>query len=104
MNQTLVFNDIEVSKKHFYASKKAVPLNLVNVNNIIISKRVKNNNDTSKYFIGNLHNDGVIRPLCFILRQMSEYIKYFENSGKSMSFKIENEDVYLKYNEICNKI
>ena len=104
MNQTLVFNDIKVSKKHFYASKKAVPLNLVNVNNIIISKRVKNNIDTSKYFIGNLHNDGVIRPLCVILRQMSEYIKYFENSGKSMSFKIENEDVYLKYNEICNKI
>ena len=35
---------------------------------------------------------------------MSRYIKYFENGGKNMSFKIKEEDVYLKYNEICNKI
>ena len=35
---------------------------------------------------------------------MSGYIKYFENGGKNMSFKIEDEDVYLKYNEVWNKI
>ena len=50
--QTLVFNDIVVNKKDFYASKKATPLNLVNTNNTVISYRVKQNNDTYKYFIG----------------------------------------------------
>ena len=35
---------------------------------------------------------------------MSEYIKYFENGGKSVSFKIEDEDVSSKYNEIWTKI
>ena len=35
---------------------------------------------------------------------MSGYIKYYQNGGKNMSFKIESEDVYLKYNEIWNKI
>ena len=35
---------------------------------------------------------------------MSGWIKYFENGGKNMSFKIEDDDVYLKYNEIWNKI
>ena len=30
--------------------------------------------------------------------------KYFDNGGKNMPFKIEDEDVYLKYNEIWNKI
>ena len=35
---------------------------------------------------------------------MSGYIKYFHNGGKYMLFKIEDEDVYLKYNEIWNKI
>ena len=39
-----------------------------------------------------------------ILLQMSGYIKYFENGGKNMLFKIEDEDVHLKYNEIWNKI
>ena len=31
---------------------------------------------------------------------MSGYIKYFNNGGKKMSFKIEDESVYLKYTEI----
>ena len=35
---------------------------------------------------------------------MSGYIKYFDNGGKNMSFKIEDESVYLKYTEIWNKI
>ena len=86
--QTLKFNDIEMSKKDFYASKQAIPLNLVNINNIVLSYRIKRNNDSYKYFIGYLHDDDVIRPLCIILPQMSGYIKYFENGGKNMSFKI----------------
>ena len=35
---------------------------------------------------------------------MSGYIKYFENGGKNMSFKIEDESVYLINTEIWNKI
>ena len=72
MNQSLVFNDIEVNKKDFCASKQAIPLNLVDVNNINISKRVKNNNDTFKYSIGYNYEDK-IRPLYIILPQMSGY-------------------------------
>ena len=34
---------------------------------------------------------------------MSEYIKYFDNGRKNMSFKIEDERVYLKYTKIWNK-
>ena len=102
--QALVFNDIEVNKKGFYASKQAIPLNLVNTNNILISYRVKQNNDTYKYFIGYSHEDGVIKPLCIVFPQMSGYIKYFENGERSMSFKIEEESVCLKYAEIWNKI
>ena len=102
--QAFVFNDIEVNKKDFYAPKKAVPLSLVNTNNIVISYRVKQNNDSYKYFIGYLNDDDVIRPLCVILPKMDGYIKYFENGCKNMSFKIDDEDVYLKCNEIWIKI
>ena len=35
---------------------------------------------------------------------MSGYIKYFENGAKNMSFKVEEESAYLKYNEIWNRI
>ena len=35
---------------------------------------------------------------------MSAYIKYFDNGGKNVSFKIEDESVYIKYTEIWDKI
>ena len=38
--QTLKFNDIVLNKKDYYASKKAIPLNLVNINNIVVSYRI----------------------------------------------------------------
>ena len=105
MNKPLIFGDIEVSKKSFYDSKKAIKLNLVDVDNVIVSNKVKRNNETSKYSIGYLHeiNDSVT-PLCIILPLMSCYIKYFENGGKNMLFKIDDESVYVKYNQIWNKI
>ena len=39
----------------------------------------------------------------FFLPQMSKYIKYFENSGKNMSFMV-IYDVLDKYNKIWDKI
>ena len=35
---------------------------------------------------------------------MSGRIKYFGNGGKNMSFKIEDDEVYIKCNSIWNKI
>ena len=104
MNKALVFNDVEVNIKDFYDAKKAIALNLVNVNNIVVRNKVINNNDTNKCFIGYLHDIDAVSPSCIILPQMSGYIKYFENGGKNMSFKIEDDNVYVKYNEIWNKI
>ena len=89
--QALEFGDIVVNKKEFYASKQAIPLNSVNTNNIVISYRMKHNDDSYKYFIGYSHYDDIITPLCIVLPQTSGHIKYFDNGGKNMSFKIEDE-------------
>ena len=35
---------------------------------------------------------------------MSGYIKYFDNGGKNMSFKIGDDSALAKYNEICNRM
>ena len=35
---------------------------------------------------------------------MGGYIKYFDNEGKNKSFKIEDDEVYIKYSSIFNKI
>ena len=49
-------------------------------------------------------NNDVIRPLCVILPQMHEYIKYFDDGGKNMTLVTDNEKVYDKYNEIWEVI
>ena len=68
-----------------------------------MSNKIKGSNETSKVFIGYMDDTNVV-PLCLILPQMSGWIKYFENGGKNMSFKIEDDEVYIKYNDIWKRI
>ena len=76
---------------------------MVNVNKIVISDKFEHSDNGCKYFIGYEDND-TIRPLSIALTQTSGYIKCFDNGGKNMPFKIEDDNVLVKYNKICNKI
>ena len=98
----LIFGDIEVSKKEFYETKEGIKLKDVLVDNIIVSNKIKGNNEIVKNYIGYIVDDKVT-PLVLLLPVMSGWIKYFENGGNNMSFKIEDDEVYLKYNEIWKK-
>ena len=101
--QTSKSDENVFNKKDFHVSKEAYTLDSVESNRILVSDKFKHG-DGCIYFIGYLHNDDVIRPLCIILPQMSRYIKYFDNVRKNMSYLIENENVYLKYTKIWKKI
>ena len=73
--KTLKFDNVEVNKKEFHASKQPVASNLVNVNQISISAKSEYSDKGFEYFIGH-KDDHIIRLLCTILPQMSGYIKY----------------------------
>ena len=47
----LVLGDIEVSKKQFYEGKKAVNLSNVNVDKIVVSNKIKGNNETNFFLV-----------------------------------------------------
>ena len=90
-------------------------LDSVDLSKIVVSSRWKLNDRTYKYFCGYLNNDTtgsssserIIKPLCVILPQMNEYIKYFDyfdDGGKNMSFVTDDEKVYEKYDEIWNVV
>ena len=85
-------NNVEVDKKEFHTSKQPFALNSVLINKIVVSYKLKHSDKGFKYFIG-YKEDVTIRPLCIILTQMTGYIKYFDNGGKKMSFKIEDVNV-----------
>ena len=73
-----------VYTKTFHKLKESIDLFSVNVDEIVVSDKFKHNNKEFKDFIG--YQDGLIKPLCIILPQMSRYIRYFDNGGKNMSF------------------
>ena len=85
--QTLKFNDIVLNKKDYYASKKAIPLNLVKIKNIVIFYRIKHNDESCQHFIGSNYENNT-RSLCIILPQMSAYIKYLENGERTCHLKL----------------
>ena len=98
--KTLRFNNIILNKKEFHKSKQSIDLKSVIVDQIVISDKFKNSDNS---FIG-YQEDKIVKPLCIILPQMSGYIKYFENGGKSMSFMVKDDNVLDKYNKIWGKI
>ena len=97
------FDDKKINKIRFHKNKKLFSLNDIDVNKILVSKKESYaTKSSSKYFIG--YNDGdVIKPLCIILPQMIDYVKYFD-SNKTMSFKVSDIKLLKKYNKIWEKI
>ena len=58
----LKFNNIRVNKKEFHKSEKPIDLMSVNVGQIVISDKFKDNNEGFKFFIG--YQEGEIaKPL-----------------------------------------
>ena len=101
--KTLKFNNVTLNKKQFHKSKQPIDIKSVNVDQIVVSDRLKHSDDGFKYFIG-YQEDEIVKLLCIILPQMSGYIKYFEKGGKNMSFMIKDDNVLDKYNKMWDKI
>ena len=94
--KTLKFNNIDINKKEFHKSKQPIDLSVmsmsVNVDQIVVSDKFKQSDEGFKYFLGYQEGE-VVKPLCTVLPQMSEYIKYFENGDKNMSLLIKDDEV-----------
>ena len=80
---TLKFDNIRVNKKELHNSKQPINLDLVNVDQIVISDKFKHNDDRFKYFIGYKEGE-TVKSFQIVLPQMSGYTKYIENGGKKM--------------------
>ena len=97
--KTIKFGDKKIDRKEFYLFKQAILLDSIDLNKIVVSNKSKINDTTYKYSCGYLNND-TIQPLCVILAEMNGYIKYFDDGGKNMSFVMDDEEIYKKYNKI----
>ena len=71
----LKFGNIRVNNKEFHKSKQSINLDLVKVDQIVVSDKFKHSDDGFKYFIGYKEGE-IVKQLCIILPEMSGYIKY----------------------------
>ena len=101
--KTLKFNNIRVNKKEFHKSKQPNDLMSVNVDQIVVSDKIKHNSEAFKYFIGYQQGD-IVKSLCIIFPQVNVYIKYFENGARNMSFLIKDDEVWGNYEQIWDVI
>ena len=95
----LKFNNIKLNKKEFHKSEELIDLLSVDVDQIVVSYKLKHNDEGFKHFIGYLEGE-IVKALCIILPQMSTYIKYFKTGGKNMSFLIKDDEVWDEYDKI----
>ena len=70
--KTLRFNKIRLNKKEFHKSKEPIDLLPVNLDEIVVSYKLKQNEKGFKHFIGYLEGE-IAKPLCIILPQMWIY-------------------------------
>ena len=68
--KALKFDNIRINIKEFHKFKKPINLDLVNVNEVVVSDKFKHSDDGLKYFIGCKEGE-IVKPLCIILPQMS---------------------------------
>ena len=84
-DKTVKFDSIRFNKNEFHKSKQTINLHIISVDEIVMSDKFKHSDNDLKYFLG--YKEGkIVKPLGIILPQMSGYIKYFENGGKTCLF------------------
>ena len=85
MKKTLKINNTKLNKKEFHKSKQVTDLNLVTVDQIVVSDKFRHSDDGFKYFNGYQEGE-IVKPLRIILPQMIEYINILKTVEKICLF------------------
>ena len=104
--KNIKFDDKKIKKSDFYKKNKQIfNIDDIDVNKILVSeKEPYGKNNSFIYFIGYIDNY-VIRPLCLKLSKMTGYINEFnENKNTIMSLRVNDEQLFKKYNKIWKKV
>ena len=91
--KSLRLGDIEIEKNRFYLHKSHVPLRYVDIEKVLVSKKISFGEKNSKYFIGYLYKDHKVKPLYIMLPKTSAYVKSYDGQTKWMYFLIEDDEL-----------
>ena len=91
--KSLRLGDIEIEKNRFYLHKSHVPLRYVDIEKVLVSKKISFGEKNSKYFIGYLYKDHKVKSLYIMLPKTSAYVKSYDGQTKWMYFLIEDDEL-----------
>ena len=103
------FGNKKIKISDFYKNKKIFNIDGIDVDKILVSKKVSySKNNSFKYFIGYNDND-IIRPLFVKLPQTTSYInkskdKKTKITTATMSLMAKDKQLFKNYNKIWEKI
>ena len=69
----------KLKKKNFYWHKSYVPLRDINIEKVLVSKKISFGEKIYKYFIGYLYNDHKVNPLHIMHPKTSAYVQNGQN-------------------------
>ena len=99
-NEILTFGDIEIEKNKFYHNKTPIFLKYVDIEKLLVFKKISFGEKNYKCFIGYLYNDNKVKLLHLMLPKTSAYVKSYDGQTKWMYSLIEDDDLLEKYNII----
>ena len=102
--EILTFGNMEIEKNKFYRNKTSIFLKDVNIEKVLVSKKISFGEKNYKYFIGYLHSNNKVKLLDIMLPKTSAYVKCYDGQTKWVYFLIEDDDLLEKYNAIWDKV
>ena len=101
--ETLTLGNTEIEKKKYFSYKTPIFRKDVDIEELLVSKKIYFDEKKYKYFTGYLYNNHKVKPLQITLPKTSAYVKIYAGQIKRMHFLIEDDELLEKYNTIWEK-
>ena len=89
---------------NFTAIKVLFLKKYVDIEIVLVSRKISLGEKNYKYFIGYLNNDDRVKPVHMILPKTSAYVKRYDGQTKWMHFLFEDDGLLKKYDTIWSKV
>ena len=76
----------------------------VDIEKVLVSRKISSGEKNYKYHIGYLYNDHKVKPLHLMLPKTSAYVKSYDRQTKWMCFLIKDNELLEKYQTIWDKV
>ena len=80
--EILMFRYIEIEKINFTTIRLLFFLRDVDIEKVLVSKKISFGEKNYKYFIGYLYNGNKVKPLNIMLPKTSTYLKSYDEQAK----------------------